>query len=277
MPFKFEFEVGRLCMINYGPLYGQLVTIVDIIDKNRMVIDGPTPEGGFLYRQEWSAKQLHLTPFVTPGMKRGVKETALLKALNASDTIGKWKRSRHGKRLARRTARAELNDFERYIASHTKTLQKRVLEQHNTKVAKGLVAGANLTNHLHAYPLKMQQKIKAAMVKQKSPMKHKTIRLVKKVKALKDKMKAKWTKYRERRNELRKKGFPEFEIQPMASPAPEKATLLDGTPSTLQWNGAYIEQFSPGVFALAFLVLAFLIMKQVRRFQRKLQNPLVHV
>jgi hypothetical protein len=43
MPFKRYVEIGRVALINYGPEAGQLTTIVDIIDQNRV---GPTTSTG---------------------------------------------------------------------------------------------------------------------------------------------------------------------------------------------------------------------------------------
>ena len=36
MPFKRYVEIGRVALVNYGPDYGRLVVIVDVIDQNRV-------------------------------------------------------------------------------------------------------------------------------------------------------------------------------------------------------------------------------------------------
>lgn len=36
MPFKRYMEIGRVAFINYGPEYGQLVVVSDILDQNRV-------------------------------------------------------------------------------------------------------------------------------------------------------------------------------------------------------------------------------------------------
>jgi large subunit ribosomal protein L14e len=36
MPFSRHVEIGRVCLINYGADYGKLVTIVDVVDPNRV-------------------------------------------------------------------------------------------------------------------------------------------------------------------------------------------------------------------------------------------------
>ena len=36
MPFKRYVEIGRLAVVNYGADYGKLVTIVDVVDQQRV-------------------------------------------------------------------------------------------------------------------------------------------------------------------------------------------------------------------------------------------------
>jgi ribosomal protein L14E/L6E/L27E len=36
MPFSRHIEIGRVCLVNYGADYGKLVTIVDVLDQNRV-------------------------------------------------------------------------------------------------------------------------------------------------------------------------------------------------------------------------------------------------
>jgi large subunit ribosomal protein L14e len=36
MPFKRYVEIGRVAMINYGPEYGRLVVVSDVLDQSRV-------------------------------------------------------------------------------------------------------------------------------------------------------------------------------------------------------------------------------------------------
>jgi large subunit ribosomal protein L14e len=56
-------EVGRVCLVNYGPDAGKLCTIVDIVDQNKCLIDGPRKMTG-CGRQVIPFKRLALTDFV---------------------------------------------------------------------------------------------------------------------------------------------------------------------------------------------------------------------
>ena len=59
MPFKKFVEIGRVAVLNAGPDAGKIAAIVNVIDQNRVLIDGPT--SGVL-RQAYPIRQLHLPP-----------------------------------------------------------------------------------------------------------------------------------------------------------------------------------------------------------------------
>jgi len=60
MPFKKFVEVGRVAVLGgVGPDQGKIAAIVNVIDQNRVLIEGPT--SGVL-RQAYPIKQLQLTP-----------------------------------------------------------------------------------------------------------------------------------------------------------------------------------------------------------------------
>jgi ribosomal protein L14E/L6E/L27E len=42
MPFKKFVEIGRVAYINAGPEAGKIAAIVNVIDQNRVLVDGPT-------------------------------------------------------------------------------------------------------------------------------------------------------------------------------------------------------------------------------------------
>lgn len=61
MQGKFLVEIGRVALITSGPDAGKIAAIVDFIDQNRVLIDGPS--SGVVRRAE-SFKNLQLTRFV---------------------------------------------------------------------------------------------------------------------------------------------------------------------------------------------------------------------
>ena len=73
MVFTKFVEVGRVILINYGPLSGKLAVISDIINTNRVLIDGPTLG---IRRQEISLRRVTLTEFIIE-VQRGAKTTEI--------------------------------------------------------------------------------------------------------------------------------------------------------------------------------------------------------
>ena len=79
MPFTRFVEVGRVVMVNYGPSAGKLATIVDVVDSNKCLVDGPTTG---VPRQVITYRRIALTDLKC-GVGRGAKAAALKKAWKA--------------------------------------------------------------------------------------------------------------------------------------------------------------------------------------------------
>ena len=61
MVFRHFVEVGRVAYVSFGPHAWKLVAIVDVIDQNRALVDGPcTP----VRRQAMPFKCMQLTDFI---------------------------------------------------------------------------------------------------------------------------------------------------------------------------------------------------------------------
>ena len=60
MSFVRFVEIGRVCLINYGPDAGKLCTIIDVIDNNRALVDGPESVTG-VHRHAINLKRIQLT------------------------------------------------------------------------------------------------------------------------------------------------------------------------------------------------------------------------
>ena len=53
-------EAGRVAIVNYGENAGRLAVIVDILDTNRVLLDGPTTG---IAREVYPIKRISLTNF----------------------------------------------------------------------------------------------------------------------------------------------------------------------------------------------------------------------
>jgi large subunit ribosomal protein L14e len=106
-------EVGRVGLINYGPDEGKLCTILDVIDQNRVLVDGPSTLTG-VQRQVLTLKRISLTDLKVPLDGPSPRLHYLTKKFREADILAKWNKSAWAKKRAARTAKANLTDFERF-------------------------------------------------------------------------------------------------------------------------------------------------------------------
>lgn len=110
MGFKNFIQPGRVAYVNFGTDYGKVCIIVDFLDQNRVLVDGPTT--GFP-RVVYPTKRLTLTSLKIDILKGA--RTGTVKA--AADKYGldaKWKDSAIAKKMTFKAKRASMNDFERF-------------------------------------------------------------------------------------------------------------------------------------------------------------------
>ena len=130
MVFKRFVEVGRVIVVNYGPLTGKLAVIVDILTTTKVIIQGL--KGG-VRRQELSLRRVTLTDYKID-IKRGAKREEVFKAIEDYKLDEKLKKSSFAKKVALREKRANLTDFDRFKVMRLR--QKRAVLRH--LAAKGV-------------------------------------------------------------------------------------------------------------------------------------------
>jgi large subunit ribosomal protein L14e len=121
--FKKFVEVGRVILINYGPSAGKLAIVIDIANTSRVLVEGPTTG---VRRQELSLNRISLTEFKLD-INRGIKRSALVKAINDFGLEKKWAETSWARTLNRRARRAQLTDFDRFKVKVLKQ-KRRVLQ-----------------------------------------------------------------------------------------------------------------------------------------------------
>ena len=136
MVFKRFVEVGRVIIVNYGPLIGKLAVIVDILTTTKVLVQGV--KGG-IRRQELSLRRVTLTDYKID-IKRGAKQEEVFKALDDYKLDEKFKKSSYAKKCEQRQKRANLTDFDRFKVMRLR--QKRAILRHAaTKGVKPSKAG----------------------------------------------------------------------------------------------------------------------------------------
>eukprot|EP00271_Cylindrocystis_brebissonii_P016148 TRINITY_DN39387_c0_g1_i1.p3 TRINITY_DN39387_c0_g1~~TRINITY_DN39387_c0_g1_i1.p3 ORF type:complete len:128 (-),score=39.23 TRINITY_DN39387_c0_g1_i1:469-852(-) len=108
MVYRRFVEVGRVAMVSYGPEYGKLVVIVDVIDQNRALVDAPD-----MVRKQMNFKRLALTDLVVK-IGPSPKKKELIEAIEAAEVKSKWEASSWGRKHLVQARRAALTDFDRF-------------------------------------------------------------------------------------------------------------------------------------------------------------------
>lgn len=128
--FRRFVELGRICLINYGPDYGKLCVIIDVIDHNRVLIDGPSTING-IKRQQYNLKRLSLTNFKI-NIPKGARVRTVEKAYKKANIQEKWKKTSWAKKLHSREVKDNLTDFQRFaVMMAKKKLNGRLAKQVN--------------------------------------------------------------------------------------------------------------------------------------------------
>lgn len=125
MVFTRHVEVGRVVLINYGPEKGKLATIVDIVDQNKCLIDGPQDVTG-VPRQVIPYTRIVLTDLMVP-IQRNARQKTLIKAWAEADAMAKWDATSWAKKLASKKKRAGLSDFDRFKVMVAKKQKSEII------------------------------------------------------------------------------------------------------------------------------------------------------
>jgi len=133
---NYTVQIGRVCLINRGEDAGKICTIVDVVDQNRALIDGPTDSTG-VHRQTMTFKNLALTPIVVE-IARAPRPSTLAKALKDQKVVEQWESSAWAAKLKAQRLKKTLNDFDRF---KTMVAHKKRTNEVNRQLAKLKRAG----------------------------------------------------------------------------------------------------------------------------------------
>lgn len=137
MPFARYVQPGRVALVAHGPLKGKLVSVVDVIDQTRALVDGP---GSGVPRQQIRLNQLHLTKFRLK-YAYTAPTRVVRKAWEEAKLNEKWAESQWAKKLANKEKRAQMTDYDRFKLSCARVKRNRartaVFKSLKSKAARG--------------------------------------------------------------------------------------------------------------------------------------------
>ncbi|XP_019868820.2 60S ribosomal protein L14 [Aethina tumida] len=122
MPFQRFVESGRVAVVSDGPHKGKLVSIVDVIDQTRVLVDGPNSN---VPRSQLRLNQLHLTKFRIKFPFTG-STRVVRKAWNDNKIDEKWADSVWAKKVAAKEKRAQLSDFDRFKLRRARSRRNKI-------------------------------------------------------------------------------------------------------------------------------------------------------
>ena len=125
-------EIGRVVYIARGKDQGKLAVIVNVIDGNKALLDGPS--SGVL-RSVFNFKDIQLTKFKLP-LRVGQRTKGVREAYDAAQINQKWDESEWAKRIARKQKRDNLTDFERFKVFKAKQHRNRLVRVEMGKLKK---------------------------------------------------------------------------------------------------------------------------------------------
>uniref|UniRef100_A0A914Z2U4 Large ribosomal subunit protein eL14 n=1 Tax=Panagrolaimus superbus TaxID=310955 RepID=A0A914Z2U4_9BILA len=125
-------EIGRVVYISKGKNEGKLAVITNVVDGNKVLVDGPSTG---VPRSVRNFKDLQLTKFKLP-VRVGQRTGGVKKIFDEAGIISKWNESSWAKGIEKRTLRANLNDFERFKVLRVKQLRNRIIRAEAGKLRK---------------------------------------------------------------------------------------------------------------------------------------------
>ncbi|CAB3410849.1 unnamed protein product [Caenorhabditis bovis] len=132
MVFNRVVQIGRVVFIAKGQDEGKLATIVNVIDGNRVLVDGPTTG---VSRGVRNLKDLQLTKFVTK-IRVGQRTKGVQAAFEAAKVGEEFQKTQWAKKIAQKALRSKLTDFERYKLMKAKQMRNRLVRIELGKLKK---------------------------------------------------------------------------------------------------------------------------------------------
>lgn len=130
--FKRFVEVGRVVIVNEGESAGKLAVIVEIIDHNKAIIDGPStgvPRQAFRYRY------MSLTPLVVSKLPRAAGTSTVKKYFEQEGIAEKWASTTWAKKRQAHKLKREMSDFDRFNVMLLKKERRRIIGTAAKKVS----------------------------------------------------------------------------------------------------------------------------------------------
>jgi len=150
MTFTRFVEIGRVCLINYGPDAGKLCTIIDIVDANKCLVEGPPDLTGVI-RQVLPYKRIALTDLKVK-IPKNARQKTVKAAWEKSNVLAKWENTVWAKKLAAKKKRAAMTDFERFQLMVARKQKAALVAEKLKAIESGALVPAPVAKKAKALP-----------------------------------------------------------------------------------------------------------------------------
>lgn len=130
MPIKHLVEIGRVAYVGYGRNAGKPVAIVDVIDQNRALVDGPCSK---VTRQPIRFKRLRLTKHKL-NLDHSASTRVVKREWEKDEITKKWKQGFQFKRLLADRRREDLSDLGRFKVYKLKQKLNKIVKAKVTHI-----------------------------------------------------------------------------------------------------------------------------------------------
>ncbi|XP_050702034.1 60S ribosomal protein L14-like isoform X2 [Eriocheir sinensis] len=130
--FRKVVQIGRVIYLNEGPYRGKLAVIVDIIDCNKALIDGPCTG---VPRQAFKFSEMLLTKYLLK-INRSQRSKILRGVWEEAKIDEKFAESRWNKNLEKDVVRSNMTDFDRYKLGRARQSRNKILNRVHFHIRK---------------------------------------------------------------------------------------------------------------------------------------------
>jgi len=127
MLYKLFVEIGRVILISEGKDSGKIGVIVNVIDQNRVLVDGGGLTG--VERRAFRIKQLRLQDFVVEGLEWRSQTPDVKKAMEEQNIVEKWQDTKLYKKMENIKTRKAMGDFDRFKLIDAKSKRNKILNE----------------------------------------------------------------------------------------------------------------------------------------------------
>lgn len=133
--FRHFVEVGQVAYISFGHCAGNLVTIVNVIDQNRALVDGLCTQ---VRKQVMPLKCMQLIDFIFK-FSHSARKKYVQQTWHQADISTKWAATRWAKKIEARERNTKMTDFDHYQVVKAKKMRNRIIKTEVKKLQRAAI------------------------------------------------------------------------------------------------------------------------------------------